>query len=428
MGVEREVTAKVARRLVPYLFLCYIVNYLDRFNVGYAALDMKALPWFTDAAYGLGASMFFVGYTLFEVPSNLILERVGARRWMARIMVSWGAVSMAMMFVSSAGSFYGLRLLLGIMEAGFFPGMIYYLANWIPVRERARTIALFMTSTSLAGVVGGPLSGLLLRLKGVLGLAGWQWLFVAEGLPAVVLGFVTLRYLTDTPREAHWLLPAERAWLARTMEAEHRAKHRAHGLTLREALLSGRVWRLGLLYLSIIISFYGVAFWLPQIIKNFSGLSNLLVTTISAGPYLCASLAMVVVAHHSDRTGERRWHVAGPALAGAAGLALSGWWIASPWLAYLALCLAASGIWSTLGPFWSLPTAFLTGTAAAGGIALVNSLGAVGGFIGPNILGIVRQRTASFSPGLYLLAATLVAAAGIALSVRLTGPRGRRKG
>lgn len=423
---ERQVILKVSARLVPYLFLCYIVNYLDRFNVAYAALEMKGDLGFSDAVYGFGASMFFVGYTFFEIPSNLILERLGARRWIARIMISWGVVSTGMVCVHSAASFYAVRLLLGIMEAGFFPGIIFYLANWIPVRERARTVALFMTSTSLAGVIGGPVSGALLQLKGVLGLTGWQWLFLIEGIPAILLGFVTLGVLTDRPQEASWLTGPERSWLVRTMAAEHRDKHRSHALTLREALTSGRVWRLGLLYLSIIISFYAVAFWLPQIIKNFSGLSNLLVTTISAGPYLCASVAMVLVAHHSDRTGERRWHVAGAALAGAAGLALSGMFIDSPWPAYGALCLAAAGIWSTLGPFWSLPTAFLTGTAAAGGIALVNSLGAVGGFIGPNILGQVRQRTNGFSAGLYLLAATLVVAAVMALSIREPAPRGKR--
>src|SRR6185503_18331365 len=206
---QRAVIARVAGRLVPYLFLCYIVNYIDRFNVAYAALEMKGDLGFSDAVYGLGASMFFVGYTFFEIPSNLILERLGARRWIARIMVSWGIVSTCMVFVHSAASFYALRLLLGIMEAGFFPGIIYYLANWIPVRERARTTALFMTSTSLAGVIGGPVSGALLQLKGVLGLTGWQWLFLVEGLPAVALGFVTLRYLDDRPADARWLSAAE---------------------------------------------------------------------------------------------------------------------------------------------------------------------------------------------------------------------------
>jgi ACS family tartrate transporter-like MFS transporter len=411
------VTAKVTRRLIPYLFLCYIVNYLDRFNISFAALQMKADLGIGDAVYGLGAGMFFAGYVTFEIPSNLILQRVGARRWIARIMVTWGALSCCMMFVRTPASFYTVRFLLGVAEAGFLPGMIFYLTHWIPARDRARVFALFLTSTALAGVVGGPLSAALLQLRGVGGFAGWQWLFLVEGLPAVVLGVITLFYLPDHPSEARWLSAPEQAWLDDTLRAERRVLEQAHALTLWQALTHGRVWRLCLLYFSTIISFYGVAFWLPQIVQSFSGLSNAAVSLISALPYLAASVGMVVVARHSDRTGERRRHVAVAAFAAAAGLLLGALVQRHPVLAFLALCLAATGIWSTLGPFWSLPTAFLSGTAAAGGIALINSVGNVGGFVGPTVMGYLKERTHRFESGLLVLAATLVVAGVLALSL-----------
>ncbi len=412
---------KVVGRLIPFLFLCYIVNYIDRINVGYAALEMKDDLLFSDAVYGLGASMFFAGYVLFEIPSNLIMERVGARLWIARIMISWGAVSSSMMLVKTPFSFYALRFFLGAAEAGFFPGTILYLTHWIPAKERARAVALFLTSTALSGVIGGPLSGVLLKLGGAGGLAGWQWLFLLEGIPAVVLGIVTLGYLTDAPAEARWLAPAERAWLARTMKLEQEEKQQRHGYTLLQAFTDKKVWRLCALYFSIIISFYGVVFWLPQILKGFSGLSNFTVGMISAVPYFVAAVAMVAIGNHSDRTGERRRHVAVPAFFGAVGLILSALLQhQSPALAFAALCLAALGIWSTLGPFWSLPTEFLSGTAAAGGIALINSIGNIGGFVGPSVVGLVKERTGSFAGGLFVLAATLLI--GSVLALRIGAP------
>jgi ACS family tartrate transporter-like MFS transporter len=414
------IVSKVTRRIVPYIFLCYIVNYLDRFNVSFAALQMSSDLGFSEIVYGLGASMFFVGYVLFEVPSNLIMEKVGARLWIARIMISWGAVSTCMLLVKSAASFYALRFLLGVAEAGFFPGMILYLTYWIPAAERARAFALFLTSTSLAGVFGGPISGALFRMEGLYGLKGWQWLFLLEGIPALLLGCVTLVYLVDKPNQAKWLSPVERDRLSRIMDKEHERKRLSHGWTLRQALTHPKVWQLCLLYFSIIISFYGVAFWLPQVVKSFSGLDNPTVATLSALPYVAASIAMVLVANHSDRTGERRWHVAAPAFAGALGLGAAVYFLQhqSPWLAFVAICVAASGIWSTLGPFWSLPTAFLSGTAAAGGVALINSVGNVGGFVGPYVVGYVRQTTQSFTNGMLVLAATLLIAGFLALRVK----------
>ncbi len=415
---ENAVVSKVVRRIIPYIFVCYIANYLDRFNVSFAALEMKGDLGFSDTVYGLGASMFFVGYVFFEIPSNLIMEKVGPRLWIARIMFTWGAVSACMMFAKTAFIFYLLRFLLGVAEAGFFPGMIVYLTYWIPAKERAQAFALFLTSTSLAGVIGGPISGALLKMGGLFGLKGWQWLFLVEGVPAMLLGVITLLYLIDKPEQAAWLSSMERDWLSEKMQKEREEKERSHALTLLQALTHARVWRLCLLYFSIIISFYGVAFWLPQIVKSFSGLSNSVVALISALPYLIASIGMVIIANHSDRTGERRWHVAFPAYGGSLGLALAAFFLQSNHsvLAFGSLCLAALGIWSTLGPFWSLPTAFLSGTAAAGGIALINSVGNVGGFVGPYIIGYVKETTSSFTSGLMALAATLFIAGFIALS------------
>ena len=416
-GEWPAVTTKVTRRLVPYLFLCYVVNYLDRFNISFAALEMRADLGLSDAAYGVGAAMFFVGYVTFEIPSNLILARVGARRWIARIMVTWGILSCTTMLVRTATSFYLVRFLLGVAEAGFLPGMIFYLTHWIPVRERARVFALFLTSTALAGVVGAPVSAALLRLHGMGGLAGWQWLFLIEGLPAVVLGVTTFLYLPDRPSHARWLGAAERVWLEGALTLERQDLERAEPLSLLQALTHGRVWRLCVLYFSIIISFYGVAFWLPQIVQAFSGLSNTAASLVSGLPYVGASIAMVIVARHSDRVGERPRHVAVPAFTAAAGLLLGALVQRHPLLAFLALCCAAAGIWSTLGPFWSLPTTFLSGIAGAGGIALINSVGNVGGFVGPTVMGLLKQRTQGFETGLVVLAGTLLVAGVLALSV-----------
>ncbi|HUL04317.1 MAG TPA: MFS transporter [Gemmatimonadales bacterium] len=411
------VTGRVTRRLVPFLFLCYIVNYLDRFNISFAALEMKGDLGLSDSVYGLAAGMFFAGYVTFEVPSNLMLQRVGARRWIARIMVTWGLISCGMMFVRTASGLYTLRFLLGVAEAGFLPGMLFYLTHWIPARERARVFALFLTSTALAGVVGAPVSAALLRLNGVAGLAGWQWLFLVEGIPAVLLGVITWFYLPDRPVDASWLTADEAAGLEQALDAERQQRERALRLTLWQALTHGRVWRLCVLYFSIIISFYGIAFWLPQIVRAFSGLSNAAASLLAALPYLAAAVGMVALARYSDRSGERRRPVALAAFVAAAALVVGALVQDHPIAAFLALCVAATGIWSTLGPFWSLPTAFLSGTAAAGGIALVNSIGNVGGFVGPTVMGFLRERTHRFESGLIVLAATLVIAGALALSL-----------
>ena len=405
------------------MFALYVVAYLDRVNVGFAALAMNRDLGFTATVYGLGAGLFFVSYTAFEIPSNLLLVRVGVRYWIARIMISWGIASAAMMFVSGAWSFYALRFVLGAAEAGFFPGLLLYLTQWFPAAERARAVALFMTATALSGVIGAPMSGALLALDGWLGLAGWQWLFLLEGLPAIAFGVAVPFVLPDSPAEARWLTAAERQWMAERVVAEHAqatsAVHSHFGRALREP----RLWQLAALYFVIVVSLYSVSFWLPQILQALSGAGAVQVALVSAVPYLAASIAMVIVGISSDRTRERRWHIALSAVAGSIGLAAAGV-TASPIVGLAMLSLAAAGIWSTLGPFWTLPPEFLRGMAAAGGIALINSVGNIGGFLGPYLMGFVKDQTGRFAAGLYVLAGTLVVGAGIALATR--GERERR--
>jgi MFS transporter, ACS family, tartrate transporter len=404
---------KVRRRLIPFLFLLYVVAYLDRINVSFAALQMNEVLGFTSAVYGFGAGIFFVSYVLLEVPSNLMLDRVGVRRWIARIMITWGIASSAMVLVQGTWSFYALRFLLGAAEAGFFPGIILYLTRWFPAEDRARAIALFMTATALAGVIGGPVSGLLLSMQGIGGLHGWQWLFLLEGVPAIVLGFVVLIWLPERPAEAKWLDAAERDWLVARLQQEEALQASAH-VSFGTALRSGRLWLLALLYFSIIQAFYGVSFWLPQILQSLSGLADLQVAFLSALPYVVAAAGMVLVARRSDRSGNRAGLVAVSACVGAVGFAGAAL-VQSPVASLAALSIAALGIWGTLGPFWAMPPAFLRGAAAAGGIAVINSVGNIGGFIGPYAVGYVRQATGDFAAGLWSMAASLVVAAFIAI-------------
>src|SRR5207247_7458630 len=352
------------------MFVLYIANYLDRVNVSFAALHMNRDLGFSGAAYGLGAGMFFLGYCLCQIPSNLVLARVGARRWIGSLMIVWGTIASAMMLVRGVASFYTLRALLGVVEAGFFPGMVLYLTYWFPAVERARAVAGFMTAIPISGVVGGPVSGALLGLNGVAGLAGWQWLFLLEGLPSVLLGAAALWYLTDRPADAAWLPAEGRGWLTERLRLEQSRAAVMHGTSLRQAVLDGVVWRLGLLYFLIIAGLYGQGLWLPQIIKGSSQLCDLTVGLLSVAPALVAAVAMVAWGARSDRTGERHLHVAAPLAAGAVGFLATAVTRDVPLLATAALSLSAVGFTSALGPFWALPTAFLRGTAAAGGIAL----------------------------------------------------------
>jgi ACS family tartrate transporter-like MFS transporter len=413
----RSTLAKVGWRLLPFLLLLYIIAWLDRVNIGFAALQMNADLGFSDTVYGFGAGVFFIGYALFEVPSNLILVRVGARLWIARIMITWGILSVAMMFVSGPISFYVLRFLLGVAEAGFLPGIIYYLGNWYPAKVRARAVSWFMVAIPVSTVIGAPLSGLLLELDGWHGLQGWQWLFLLEGLPAVVLGFVVLGYLTDKPEQAQWLGAEERRWLAERIASEQRAAHARHGVGLEAALGHPTVWLLALILFACQCGSYGLTLWIPQIVRGLSGYGDLTVSLISALPYVAAAIGMIAIGTSSDRTGERFKHIAIPSAIGAIGFIASAYFI-SPLLGMIALTVAAVGDLGTRGPFWALPTRFLTGSAAAAGIALINTMASLGGFVGPSAVGLVRDLTGSFAGGLVFLAVLLLLASAAALTLR----------
>jgi ACS family tartrate transporter-like MFS transporter len=412
----RAVMRRVFWRLVPLLGLAYIVAYLDRINVAFAALQMNQDLQLGAVAYGTGAGIFFLGYVLFEIPSNLCLVRVGPRLWIARIMISWGVVSAATVLVVGEWSFYAVRFLLGVAEAGFFPGVILYLTYWFPRRDRAHVISLFATATALAGLVGSPLSGLILSLDGWGGWRGWQWLFVLEALPAVALGLGVLRLLPDGPAQARWLQPAERQWLTHTLreEANSRAKHCRR--TLGQAFSSPKVWLLGLIYLCMVIGMYGITLWLPQMLRAMTGADDMTIGWMNALPFLAAAVGMSVVGWHSDRRGERRWHIVGSLILAAVGCAAAA--VANSVSVLLLACsLAAIGVWAVIGPFWALTTSFLSGTAAAGGIALINSMGNVGGFLGPYLMGWFKQLTTGFGSGLFVTAGVLLLGALIAATV-----------
>ena len=415
--IEIQTLAKVTRRLIPFLLLCYVVAWLDRVNVGFAALQMNEDLGFSAAVYGFGAGVFFAGYALCEIPSNLIQAKVGARRWIARIMVTWGIISVAMMFVRDTASFYTLRFLLGVAEAGFLPGIIYYLSDWYPAAQRAKAVGWFMAAIPLSIVIGGPLAGLLLELDGIGGLRGWQWLFLVEGLPAIVLGFVVLAYLTDRPQDAHWLSAEEKEWLGARIREEQTQAREKHGVSVLQAMVHPTVWKLALIMFTCQTGSYGLSLWMPQIVKQLSGLGNLEVGLITALPYLAAALGMVLIGASSDRSGERFRHIAIPCAVAAAGFVACAF-ISSPVPALIALTVAAVGDLGSRGPFWALPGRFLAGSASAGGIALINTIGSLGGFVGPYGVGIVKSTTGSFAGGLILLAFLLLLGALGALRLR----------
>ncbi|MGH9546824.1 MAG: MFS transporter [Terriglobales bacterium] len=415
-----KVVAKLSRRLLPFLFLLYIVAYLDRINVGFAVLQMKGQLGFSDEVYGLGAGIFFAGYFFFQVPSNLALARVGARKWIAVIMVLWGAISASMIFVGTPRGFYLLRFLLGAAEAGFFPGMILYLRRWFPSGARASAVALFMTAAPLAGVIGGPLSGLLLGVR-IAHLRGWQWLFLMEGLPAILLAGVVLAYLTDKPEIASWLTDQERGWLVEQLAQEEQPNPRA-SRNVFAAFASVRVWILVVVYLGETTAAYGVGLWLPSLLRNVSTTSNLGIGLLSAIPYLATMVAMVLVATHSDRTRERKWHLAGSAFACAIGLGCAAYSTSTTAdVVFLSLTLMAA--FSMNGPFWATTTEMLSATSAAAGIALINSFGNLGGFLGPYTIGLVRTWTGSFRGGLLAVGGLLVLSGVLAVLAYGRDPR-----
>ena len=404
---------KVAWRLLPILFLCYVLAYLDRVNVGFAKLQMQKDLGFSDTVYGIGAGIFFIGYFFFEVPSNLILERVGARIWIARIMILWGLISAGMMFTNGETTFYVLRFVLGLAEAGFFPGIILYLTYWFPRAHRARMVAVFMTAITLSGVIGGPFSGwILARFSGTAGLAGWQWLYLLEGLPSVAVGLLVVFRLDDGPAKARWLSEDERELLLRRIEDEERLKleEGAGHHRLVDAFLSPRLWLFALIYFCVVMGLYGISFWLPQILSDTMTSDPWRIGLLTAVPWGAAAAAMLLVGRHSDRTGERRWHTALPALVAGAAFATSAVSGISGVQSFAALTVATCGVMAAVSCFWSLPTAFLSGTAAAGGIAWINSVGNLAGYVSPFVVGQVRDRTGSMSAALLVLASSLVAA------------------
>jgi ACS family tartrate transporter-like MFS transporter len=422
--VEVRTIAKVTRRLVPFLIVCYFIAYLDRVNVGFAALTMNQDLGLSQTAFGFGAGIFFIAYFIFEVPSNLLLERFGARKWIARIMLSWGILSGAMAFIPAIAratgignehTFYLLRVLLGVAEAGFFPGIIFYLTLWFPSEYRARIVGYFMAAIPLSTVIGAPISGVLLYLHGGLGLAGWQWLFIIEALPSIILAGVVFFYLTDRPAEAKWLTPDERNWLAERLQIERRERDQVRQYSVAQVLVDPRVLGLSLVYFGAVATNYGLSFFLPQIVKAF-GLNVLLTTLVAAAPYLVGLIGMVWWGRRSDRVVERRFHTAFPLFIAAAGIAVSTA-LDDPTLKMAALCVAGFGIFACLPVFWTLPTAFLSGAAAAAGIAVINSIGNLAGFAGPFAMGWIKDHTGSYAGGLLLLAGLGIIAMGMVLTL-----------
>jgi MFS family permease len=404
---EAAVWRKVTLRLIPILFILYMLNILDRINVGFAKLTMLKDLELDEKYFGHFAGLFYISYILFEVPSNLILNRTGARVWIARIMISWGLVSGTMMFVTGWTSFAVLRLLLGVAEAGFFPGIILYLTYWYPARIRARTVAFFMIASPMAGMLGNPISGTIMQfLHGTAGLAGWQWLFLIEALPSVFFGFVVWFYLTDRPEQAHWLEDREREWLVARMSREDKQRPQRHFL---QALAMPAVWILCVVYFSAAVGTNGMGFYLPSMIESlFPKADKFTIGWLAAIPSVAAILGMVSIGLISDRTGERRWAVAGSAFLGALGLAGSVL-AQNSWLSLACIALAYFGMFSMLPTFWALATHNLTGTAAAGGIALINSLANFGGYLSPAVVGWIKGNTGQFAGGAWFMAGTLIA-------------------
>src|SRR6266478_948729 len=414
---------RVMLRIMPYVFLLYIIAFLDRVNVGYAFLKMKGDLGFADDVLGLGAGIFFIGHFLLEIPGSILVEKWSARGWIARIMISWGIVAILMGFIQSKSQFYTARFVLGAAEAGFFPGIIVYFSHWFRYEDRAKAVALFMAAIPIANIIGSPLSGLLLGVNWF-GMAGWRWMFIIEGVPAIIFGVVTIFYLTDRPEQAKWLPDDEREWITSELKREQREKLKTHPYSILQAFRHREVILLTLAYFFMVTAVYGFNFWLPSIIKKLSGSSNLTVTLISTLPYCVALLAILLVGWSSDRTRERRWHTALSMIAASLGLLLSGVALERSALAVAMFCVAGAGMYSYLPGFWALATSFLSGTAAAASIGLINSIGNLGGFVGPTIVGYVSNATNSYLGGILYLSFSALVAAGFVLSIRAT--KGRR--
>ncbi|MFJ8078431.1 MFS transporter [Streptomyces sp. NPDC096176] len=414
---EDAVFRKVVRRIVPFLILCYVFSYLDRVNIGFAKLQMSDDLGLSEAAYGLGAGLFFIGYFLFEVPSNLMLQRIGARTWIARIMITWGLVSAAFMFVTNETTFYVLRFLLGAAEAGFYPGVILYCTYWFPSHRRARVIAMFMSAIPVAGIFGNPLSGWIMdRFQSVNGWQGWQWMFLLEAIPALAIGVATLFYLDDGVRSAKWLTDDEKAVVERAI-ADDAAHRTVHG-RVWDAFRDPKVWLMCLIYFCFVMGQYALTFWMPTFVESTGIEGNLAIGVLSAVPFLAALVAMNLFGRSADKRRERRWHLVVPSLMGAVGFSLAAVSTGSTALSLAALSFAAAGVLTCAPLFWSLPTAFLGGAAAAAGLAVINSVGNLAGFVSPYMIGALKDATGSTSLPMYVLAFSLVVGAGAVLTTK----------
>jgi len=418
--IERDTMRRVRRRVLYPLFVMFLLNQIDRTNVGFAALQMNVQLGFTAEVFGFGTGLFFFSYLLAEMPSNLMLERFGPRIWLSRICISWGVIAVLMAFVYDATSFYVLRFLLGLAEAGFAPGSIYYINLWTPKRYRSKSVVVSALAIPLAVIIGGPIAGFFLSLDKLGGLAGWQWLFLVEGLPSVLFGLFTLRFLTDRPAEATWLSGAQRSWLVREL-ANDAAEAARHGIsTLGQALRSWRVWRTGIAFFCVTLTTWGLGFWLPQIVKQMSGLTNLAVSLLATLPFVGLALGFVVNSWHSDKVQERQWHFVGGALIGAAGLLIS---CTVPWpaAAFCGLVLTGFGLGCALAVFFPIPMGFLSGAAVAGGLAFINMVGNSAGFFGSYIIGWLRQSTGSFNSALAFLCIGMALGALLLAPIRFGG-------
>lgn len=417
-ALESRTLRRVSIRIVPFVMALYFVNYLDRTNLGIARSHISAELQLSATMFGLAAGIFFIGYVLVEIPSNLALERFGARRWLARIAVSWGIVAAAIGFAPNAATLLVLRFLLGVAEAGLFPGVIFYLTRWFPHAHRARIVALFMMASPIAAAVGTPLAAWLIENgEGVWGLSGWRFMMITVGLPAVILGVICWFYLTDRPADANWLPPDERRWLVDVLAEEEREVGSHFNYPLRRALTSPRIWALAMVYFGIAYGLYALAFFLPSIIADMKQLSIVQIGLITAIPYSCAAVAMYLWSRHADRRREHVWHVAVPLAVGGAAIPAA-LYLGSPVLALVPMIITAAGVYSAIPSFWALPSRFLTGAAAAGGIGLINSVGNLGGFVAPYATGALNDATGTDRAGLWAIGAVMVAAAGLVVALR----------
>jgi MFS transporter, ACS family, tartrate transporter len=413
--LDAAVISKVTWRLVPLLFFLYVVAYVDRINIGFAALQIQSRLRLSDASYGFAAGVFFAGYVVFQLPSNMVLQRIGVRRWIAALMITWGVISACMIFVRTPWHLYVLRFMLGSAEAGFFPGIVFYLRGWFPATTRARTVALFSAAGPMSAVIAGPLSGTLLGLHRA-GLAGWQWMFLLEGLPAVFLGIGVLLYLTNTPKEAHWLSSEERAWLAAMLQEKHEIPQVRSGTSCLKVFTSIHVWLLVFVYFGVNFAGYGITFWLPSLIRSLSSVSTISIGLLSAIPYAGALIVMVLAGAHADKSGEHRWHIAVPALLGALALVSAGYSNSAGTL-IAAVSLAIVAEFSIIGPFWALSTTIEPEYAAVT-IALINSVGNLGGLVGSYAVGALRNSNTGFRTGIVSLGLGLGIAGCLTIFVR----------